>query len=76
MTLHHTRASVTTLLHGVGAVLGRPLDTFIWALTITWSRLLARVWSGPKSVIGFNCVDLTDPETIQPILRDREYICI
>jgi hypothetical protein len=28
--------------------LGRPLDTFFWALTISWSRLLARVWSGPK----------------------------
>ena len=23
---------------------------FFWALTISWSRLLARVWSGPKSV--------------------------
>jgi hypothetical protein len=29
-------------------VLGRPLDTFFWALTISWSRLLARVWSGPQ----------------------------
>ena len=30
-------------------VLGRPLDTFFWALTISWwSRLLAHVWSGPK----------------------------
>ena len=25
------------------------LDTFFWALTISWSRLLARVWSGPDS---------------------------
>ena len=31
-----------------GGVLGRPLDTFFWNLTISWSRLLARVWSGPK----------------------------
>ena len=28
--------------------LGTPLDTFFWALTISWSRLLSRVWSGPK----------------------------
>ena len=28
--------------------LGRPLDTFFWALTISWSRPLARVWSGPN----------------------------
>ena len=26
-------------------VLGRPLDTFIWALTISWARSLAHVWS-------------------------------
>ena len=36
-------------LHNFGGVLGWPLDTFFWALTISrsWSRLLARVWSGP-----------------------------
>ena len=34
--------------HGFGGVLGQPLDTFFWALTISWSRLLARVGSGPK----------------------------
>ena len=38
MTSHHTWGSVTTL-HDLGGVLGRPLDTFIWALTISWSRL-------------------------------------
>jgi hypothetical protein len=27
----------------------KPLDTFFWALTISWSRLLARVWHGPNS---------------------------
>ena len=35
-----------------GDVLGRPLNlgrTFIWALRISWSRLLAHVWSGPQS---------------------------
>ena len=46
MASHYTWGSVTTL-HDFGGVLGRPLDTFFWALTISWSRLLARVWSGP-----------------------------
>ena len=27
--------------------LGWPLHTLFWALTISWSRLLARVWRGP-----------------------------
>ena len=31
-----------------GGLLGQPLDTFIWALTISWSRLLARAWSDPQ----------------------------
>ena len=43
---HYTWGSVTTP-HDFGGVLGRPLDTFFWALTIPWSRLLAHVWSGP-----------------------------
>ena len=50
MTSHYTRGSVTTL-HGFGGVLRRPWDTFFWALTISWSRQLARVWSGPLSTI-------------------------
>ena len=37
-----------TTLHDYGGVLGWPLDTFFWALTISRSWLLARVWSGPK----------------------------
>ena len=32
MTSHYTRGSVTTL-HDFGGALGRPLDTFFWALT-------------------------------------------
>jgi hypothetical protein len=40
-TSHYTWGSMTTL-HDLGGVLGRPLDAFFW------SRLLARVWSGPK----------------------------
>ena len=47
MTPHYTWESMTTR-HDFGGVLGRPLDTFLWALTISWSWLLACVWSGPK----------------------------
>ena len=47
MTSQYTWGSVTTL-HDFWGVLGQPLDTFFWAPTISWSRLLARVWSGPK----------------------------
>ena len=46
MTSHCTWGSVTTL-HDFGGILGRPSDTFCWALTIPWSRLLARVWTCP-----------------------------
>ena len=45
MASHYTWGYVTTL-HDCKGVLGRPLDTLLWALTISWSRLLARVWSG------------------------------
>ena len=37
MTSHYTRGSMTTL-HDFEGVLGRPWDTFLWALTISWSR--------------------------------------
>jgi hypothetical protein len=43
VTSHYTWGSVITL-HDFGGVLGRPLNTFFWALVISWSRLLARVW--------------------------------
>jgi hypothetical protein len=46
MTSHYTWTSVTTP-HAFEGVSGRSLDTFFWALTISWSRLLAHVWSGP-----------------------------
>jgi hypothetical protein len=46
MVSHYTWGSVTTL-NDFGGVLGQPLDTFLWALTISWSWLLGRVWSGP-----------------------------
>jgi hypothetical protein len=44
MASHYTWGSVTTL-HDVGGELRWPSDTFFWALTISWSRLLAHVWS-------------------------------
>ena len=47
MTSHYPWGLVTAL-YDLGGVMGRPLDTFFWALTISWSWLLARVWSGPK----------------------------
>ena len=43
---HYTWGSVT-IVHDVGGLMGRPLDTFFWALRIAWSWLLACVWSGP-----------------------------
>jgi hypothetical protein len=43
----YTWESMTTL-HDFGGVLGRPLNTFFWAPTISWSQLLARVWGGPQ----------------------------
>ena len=46
MTSHYTWGSMTTL-HDFGVVMGQYLDTFFWTLTISWSRLLACVWSGP-----------------------------
>ena len=46
MTSHYTQGSMTTL-HDFGGVLGRPLDTSFGALTISWSWLLARMWSDP-----------------------------
>jgi hypothetical protein len=48
VTSHYNGGSMTTL-HDVGGVLGRPLDALLWALTISWSQLLARVWHDPTS---------------------------
>ena len=39
-TLH---LGFVTTLHDFGGVLEQPLDTFFWALTISWSWLLAHV---------------------------------
>ena len=46
--LQTTLEGLVTTLHVFGGVSGRPSDTSVWSLTISWSRLLARdhVWSG------------------------------
>ena len=49
MTSHYTRGPVTAL-HDFGGGLGRPWNTFFWALTISWSLLLPRVWSDPNQI--------------------------
>jgi hypothetical protein len=41
MASHCTRGSVTAL-HDCGGALGWPLHTLFWALTMSWSQLLAR----------------------------------
>ena len=48
MASHYTWGSVTTLLHNVGGCVGTAFghSSFL-GLTISWSWLLARVWSGP-----------------------------
>ena len=63
MASHYTRGSVTTL-HDFGCVMGRPSDAFFWALTISWSWLLTRVWSGPKAC---DCPSLWYSWLLQPI---------
>ena len=49
-----------TTLDDFGGVLGRLLNTFFWALTISWSWLLAHVCSGPKmcSTYGIRIFEL------------------
>ena len=51
MISHYTWDFVTTL-HDSRSALRRPWDTFLRALTILWSRLLACVWSGPHSILS------------------------
>ena len=48
MASHYTWGSLT-ILHDFGGVLRQPLDTFCWALTISWSQLSAGVGSGPNA---------------------------
>ena len=50
MASHNTRGSVTTL-HDFGGGLGRPLHTFFWALTISWSRLFGSCVKWPSYAI-------------------------
>ena len=51
MTSHYIWGFVTTL-HAFGGLLGWPWDTFFWALRISWSWLLACVWSGMDNVLS------------------------
>jgi hypothetical protein len=51
VTSHCSWGSVTTL--DDFGVLGQPLDTFFWALTVSSSWFLACVWSGPYSTVPF-----------------------
>ena len=51
MRSHYTWRSMT-IVHDFGGVLGRSLDPFFSALTISWSQLLARVWSGPTPMVS------------------------
>ena len=51
----------------VEVCLGRPSDTFFWDLTISWSRLLARVWSGPMYIMR-NAGTFTSQETLGGML--------
>jgi hypothetical protein len=53
MTSHYTWGSVTTI-HDFGGILRPAFGHSRWTLTISWSRLLARVWSGPHSLISQN----------------------
>ena len=65
MASHYTWGSVTTL-HDFGGVLGWPLDTFFWALTISWSQLLAHVWSGPE-ILNHTQVYVTEALWTPPV---------
>ena len=60
MTSHYTWGYVTTL-DDFGGVLGRPLDTFLWVLTISSSRLSTRVWSGLKSQLNWGQSEQSQP---------------
>jgi len=59
MASHYTWGPETTL-RDCESVLRWPLDTFWGALTISWSRLLACVWSGPKIWVTSTIVLLFD----------------
>ena len=56
MNSHYTWGSVTTL-HDFGGALGRASNSFFRALIISWSWLLARVCSGPKTSRKSPCIE-------------------
>ena len=57
--LHATLEGLWYTIHDVGGAVGRPSDTFFWALIISWAGLLARVWSGPHSLINLGLSSTT-----------------
>ena len=65
VALHYTWGSLTTL-HDFGGVLGWPLNTFFRAL-MSWSWLLARVWSGPEGVWPLHFQALSLVEQAEPV---------
>jgi hypothetical protein len=75
MTSYYTWGYVTTL-HIFGGVSGWPLDTFFWALTISWSRLLALVWSGPKLVGSARMLWGADQATSSKVHKDGLLIVV
>ena len=44
----HTALRIRDHIDDFGRCLGTAFGHFLWALTISWSRLLARGWSGPQ----------------------------
>ena len=61
MTSQYYTSESTTTLHDFGSVLGRPLNTFFWALTIslvTALRLCVK-WSLAATLMIFGLVDFT-----------------
>ena len=90
MTSHFTWRLVTTK-HDFGGVLGESLDTFFGALKISWSWLLAHVWSGPnlhkkireslslsRYIYIYIYIEILDRATLNPLraARKREEIKI
>ena len=59
MVSHYSWGSMT-ILHDFGGVLGWPLDIFFWALTVSWSWLLACVWSGPYVLHRHHSIHLVE----------------
>ena len=83
-TSHYTRRPVVTL-HWFWKYLGTAFGHSLWALTISWSRLLARAWSGAREkwrrpgrqhglwhgIRSFLSSSRLWPRRLRPVLADR-----